>query len=739
MEGDFSYVRNQWASEHATRGLKELLHAKLTDGFDPSQPVPFPFLPDGPLPDLPRPLPRSPCNNGRDDNDGSSTTIKKPKVAIIGAGAAGLFTAMILGYLNDNETLKKKGFNVSYEIFEAAGKDRMGGRLFTYNFMPQGSRNPAGPHDYYDVGAMRFPDNKVMTRMFDLFAWLKMEKKDLCDDTEIGSLVPYYIQNINPNKAVREPWCFNNITKWGGYTKIAEKAPNADAFGLNTDTGVGKIPINVLNKSPDFTFNRTIDNLREALKKDLAQTPPGKEGFKLLLDYDKYSTRQFLAVSQQGTAADDTLPPFNYETIEFLETFNGGTNWYDQAHSETVLESLDFEYSDEREENTWWAVLGGATELAKRMAAKIDPQPSFNSRITAIRVGDVEDMEIDIRTPNCTSSTTTTTRTYNGVFNTTTLSCLQRIDTTGTSLNYTTRQAIRSLGYGPSAKAGIKFKRAWWIHDLPEKYKIKRGGLGHSDLSIRTCIYPSYNINDSKDLPAILECSYTWQQDAERIGALMSLSTNTHSQQLKDEAELKELLLRDLARMHSNPEMSEEKVYTMISELYLDHFAHDWTHDPNTTGAFAFFRPQQFTNVWNKLIHPGGNLLLIGEASSPHHAWVVGALESAVHGVTLWLKARKDQIVGAADAVKILQTAEEGIPFVGMPPYVDLNMADWAAVNAKIESANFVKQVRGGEREEDEMKKFLKEAWKNGYFGTGEPTLPEEGRMGKGRGGGGSG
>jgi len=70
-----------------------------------------------------------------------------------------------------------------------------------------------------------------------------MEKKDLSDTTKIGSLVPYYIQNINPDKAALEPWCFNNVTKWGGYTDIAKSAINADAFGLNTDSGVGKIPI----------------------------------------------------------------------------------------------------------------------------------------------------------------------------------------------------------------------------------------------------------------------------------------------------------------------------------------------------------------------------------------------------------------------------------------------------------------------------------------------------------------
>lgn len=143
-------IRNQWAHVHATRGLKELLNKKILAGPDPSQ---RPFLPDEPLPPLPTPLPSG-------DGDGSSNIITDPKVAIVGAGAAGLFTAMIL----DNLNKKVKGFKISYDIFEAADRDRIGGRLFTYNFIPQDARNPPGQHDYYDVGAMRFPENKVMTR-----------------------------------------------------------------------------------------------------------------------------------------------------------------------------------------------------------------------------------------------------------------------------------------------------------------------------------------------------------------------------------------------------------------------------------------------------------------------------------------------------------------------------------------------------------------------------------------------
>lgn len=48
--------------------------------------------------------------------------------------------------------------NLSYDILE--GSDRIGGRVYTHYFSPLKER----PHDYYDVGAMRFPDVKIMQK-----------------------------------------------------------------------------------------------------------------------------------------------------------------------------------------------------------------------------------------------------------------------------------------------------------------------------------------------------------------------------------------------------------------------------------------------------------------------------------------------------------------------------------------------------------------------------------------------
>lgn len=66
------------------------------------------------------------------------------KVCIVGAGISGLYSALILDHLG-----------VPYDILEAA--DRPGGRVLTHYFSTR-------PHDYYDIGAMRFPKVPPMER-----------------------------------------------------------------------------------------------------------------------------------------------------------------------------------------------------------------------------------------------------------------------------------------------------------------------------------------------------------------------------------------------------------------------------------------------------------------------------------------------------------------------------------------------------------------------------------------------
>jgi NADPH-dependent 2,4-dienoyl-CoA reductase/sulfur reductase-like enzyme len=66
------------------------------------------------------------------------------KFCIVGAGIAGLYIAMIL-----------KELGISFDLVEAS--DRAGGRLYTHRFSE-------APHDYYDVGAMRWSEFPMMKK-----------------------------------------------------------------------------------------------------------------------------------------------------------------------------------------------------------------------------------------------------------------------------------------------------------------------------------------------------------------------------------------------------------------------------------------------------------------------------------------------------------------------------------------------------------------------------------------------
>ncbi|KAL2013004.1 hypothetical protein VTN00DRAFT_529 [Thermoascus crustaceus] len=195
-------------------------------------------------------------------------------------------------------------------------------------------------------------------------------------------------------------------------------------------------------------------------------------------------------------------------------------------------------------------------------------------------------MEVDFK-----DGPETKTNTYAGVFNSTTLGCLKRIDTSKAGLNYT---MLRSKRFGP------------WVMALPRRSESSssvHGGYMISaattsrwvDWVIRTsqsgtCVYPSYDIYDPPTEPAVLLRSYIWQQDALRIRALMSDNPD-HTQKVEEEADLKELLFRDLARLHKSDDMSEEELYRLISDNYIDHHAYDRYHDPNTADVAHASRP----------------------------------------------------------------------------------------------------------------------------------------------------
>jgi len=214
-------------------------------------------------------------------------------------------------------------------------------------------------------------------------------------------------------------------------------------------------------------------------------------------------------------------------------------------------------------------------------------------------------------------------RQYAHVISTVPLTGLRTMNLDGCDLNPKQTNALRELQYGPSIKVGIKFKTAWWTDgtDLDGKKIDITGGQSYSDLPVRTVVYPSYGVGT--DTPTtVLIASYCWTEDARRLGALMNQGPDA-------DAQLKTLVLRDLALIHN------VSFDFLDKEEYVAHFPWDWSHSPLTMGAFAFFGPGKFGDVYESLNVPAANgaLHFAGEALSVRHAWVVGALDSAWRAV----------------------------------------------------------------------------------------------------------
>ena len=93
------------------------------------------------------------------DQPGKPDKERTYKVGIIGAGCAGLFTGLIFDHLK-----AKYKLDVDFEILESNGQERLGGRLYTHYFDKTEESGPTASHDYFDVGAMRFPKSRVMSR-----------------------------------------------------------------------------------------------------------------------------------------------------------------------------------------------------------------------------------------------------------------------------------------------------------------------------------------------------------------------------------------------------------------------------------------------------------------------------------------------------------------------------------------------------------------------------------------------
>ncbi|KAG1733554.1 hypothetical protein EDB19DRAFT_1855077 [Suillus lakei] len=525
-------------------------------------------------------------------------------VGILGAGVGGLYTALILDSLN-----------IEYEILEAS--DRTGGRLLTHKFLG------GGEYDYYDVGAMRFPLPKkddqgkykigIMRRLGELIDYSKLNEGSSKPHLN-SKLIDYHFTSKNNGHFLY----FNNQR----YQVPVSSTPPSPDFFLASEMRVDPqyIAAGVENIVKDV-----IGPFAKDIIKDLKQG--GHSGWDNMRMHDAYSLRSFMSFKY---IPSDTLqiPPTSLPTnvINWCETFENSTGSYDRALTESVLEALAFASVDSEAfgDVEWKCFKGGSKVLIdymeaylKAKATESKPLIQTEMKVTSICQSADNAMSVSVRGRS-------SPLTYSHVISTIPLPALRMIDLGGANLNVMQKNALRKLQYGPSIKVGMRFRTAWWT----EKYKIL-GGQSSTDLPIRTIVYPSHGAESSTP-STVLIASYSWTNDAERLGALINTGKTEYEEQLK------ELVLRNLADVHGAD-------YIDLLNQYVDMHAWDWSDDPLTMGAFAFFGPGDFQDLYTSLTTSNKNqrLHFAGEVISTRHAWVVGALDSAWRAVYEYLLASK--------------------------------------------------------------------------------------------------
>ncbi|KAF4457096.1 hypothetical protein F53441_884 [Fusarium austroafricanum] len=514
------------------------------------------------------------------------------RVAIVGAGVTGLYLAMMLKYLNINNV----------DIYEAS--DRVGGRVYTYNF-PDDAESPC-PHNYYDIGAMRIPEIDAMKSTLVLIDQLKLNKQPYVLDAGCEPQMHWYSNSAKPNG----------------------------------------------------------DRYYEVLKGIIAeQVIPGQTKFqKWIDDNDEYSTRAYLMLNEKAGGWD-------YDETEEAEAAATSTGLFDQSIVESLCDYSDFQATEGK---PWYRLEGGMSVVTEKMNECIEDPKWVSHNPTKLKVktkcpvtamrDNIQDQKIEVTFSGAGGSKT---ESYDMVFNTTAMGPLQRMDIKGlihgfgparvpdqilTGTREKVLTGIRALSYDRACKVAIKFKTRWW-KGMYKNSKVKTGGVSGSDLPISNVVYPSW---DDGDKSAVLIVSYTWAQDATRMGALIP---DYSKQDPSIDDEVVTQCFADLAKIWAQPEGPKITSDTAITadylrSQYITHHAYAWSHDPYMGGAFALFGPGQFKYIYPEFqkLFCGGKFAICGEALSPHHAWISGALDSGYYTMLRWLVSRGEK--NRIDALK---------------------------------------------------------------------------------------
>lgn len=544
----------------------------------------------------------------------STKSADKLRIGIVGGGMAGMYAALLLEQLG-----------ISYQIFEASG-ERVGGRVLTHYF------NNA-PHQYAELGAMRFPENWMQSRLFNFWEYLNNTASKVRGAREIVR-IPYILFDNSPAPDAGNLLCYNGRPP---VTRNAVAKDNSllgfDQFFTDASYDYFK-DANGKVKPAQVLLNNAIEPFMKLLDDTGSDVYAIDKAWLKILEFNSYSGRSYLQEIGDG------VHPYPVRIVDYMESVLTYTGVYDLAFIEMLLDNFSFD-----DTTAWSAMDGGTDRITQEMAKRILPA-NVTMGAQVFRVEDADGRAIVHYRRG--EGKLEEQAEFDRVIVTLPFAALRFVETpaTWTAEKY---DAIRTLKMTNAVKVALGFKTRFWETAGPHSAHMA-GGQSNTDFPVRSVVYPSFGIGEPG--PAYLLGSYCWQDDADKFSHL-------------DQQQMFDTCLRHVVALHGE----------VAREQYLGHGASViWNQEPLAGGGFEFFAAGQFLEKFVVAREPQGRFHFAGEHLDMVHYWIAGAYDSAFR--TVWEVLIKEGLLNS-ETMKTLENAlGGGLILPSMLPYFGNNRVE---------------------------------------------------------------
>ncbi|WDE07458.1 FAD-dependent oxidoreductase [Thalassomonas viridans] len=538
-------------------------------------------------------------------------------VLVVGCGIAGMVSAALL---------RRAGHTVT--IVEA--NMRIGGRIKTFRNTPEKQYFEDG-NLTGEAGAMRIPDmHKLVQYLIDytgvekqLFLNKTVSQKDATsvkiktpDRDKQGNIVlpeatGKNLLHVNYRHVLRRDYEDKNAD--------VDKLLN---YNLQGDE----------NKQAGILLNAAIDELRRQVAEDPKTAWP-----KIIAKYSEYSMRRF--IKEQN-------PELSENAIEMIGVLENLESRMPYSFIQSFIELAII-----TPETPFWLINGGTDKFTQAYfdKEKLQEVTFLNQTLVdlykegdKVRINTIVSEELAGRLDQDTAiSEMLAGREWDEAIVTIPFSSFRMVHV-WPELSQHKRKAIRELHYDAATKVLLEFRERFW-----ETQNDIYGGGSVTDLPNRFMYYPSERMGSVKG--GVMLSSYSWADDArkwdsmpeyERFCYALENVAITHAIHAPD-ASYEERLeaqqkIKDLCVF--KPEKYQENQENIVGAATVS-----WMNNPYAFGEAAIFYPGQLallhkaiiSSEWTVSQNERQILHFAGEHASLKHAWIEGAIESAVNAALL--------------------------------------------------------------------------------------------------------